>query len=261
MAYPVVAAVNGGNNAVNSSTHQVNLPSGIQANDLLIVFFAADGSPTITFPNEGTDWIQLFEVARGTAVKFTACYRIADGTEGTSIIVNTSVNEMSAHTSYRITGYSGPPEVATATGLTQYPDPPNLSPSWGALDTLWLAACGYDYNRTITAYPTNYTNGRNDRANNTAGAGVGSARRELNAASDNPGQFTMSASDQWVAATLAIKPFGQAIKKVINEALQSSETKLNPRTMKRVLNESLQSVEGRIPTRNLVRVIGRIFEQ
>ena len=201
--YPVVAAENGGNNAVNSTEHTVNLPSGIQAEDLLLVFFVSDGTPTITFP-EG--WTQLFQDAY-LLVKFGAWYRIADGEEGATITVTTSDSQATAHTSYRITGYSGAPEVGTSTGANSgYPDPPNLTPSWGAKDTLWFAVCGYDREWTVTAYPTNYTDGRNDIANVSDGCGVGSARRELNATSEDPSTFTISAADQWVANTVAIQP-------------------------------------------------------
>jgi len=206
--FPQVAAVNGGNNNSNATSHTVNLPSGIASGDLLLVFFASDGSPTITFPNEGTDWIQLFETARGTAVKFSACYRIANGTEGNTITVTTSASERTAHTSYRITGYSGIPVCGTsATGNNTTPNPPSLSPSWGAKDTLWFTCCGYDQGQgTVSTYPTNYTNGRNDRSNNTQGCGVGSAHRELNAASEDPEMFTISLSEQWVAQTVAVQP-------------------------------------------------------
>jgi PKD repeat protein len=98
------------------------------------------------------------------------------------------------------------PEAATVTGSSQNPNPPNLAPSWGAGDTLWFAACGYDQGqRTVTAYPANYTNGQNDRSNNNQGCGVGTAIRQLNAASENPGTFTLSAAEQWIAATVAIQ--------------------------------------------------------
>ncbi|MBA7703577.1 hypothetical protein ES703_112363 [subsurface metagenome] len=114
---------------------------------------------------------------------------------------------MSAHTSYRITNYSGIPEVEISSqGTGGSPNPPSLSPSWGALDTLWLACCGYDTNLTVTAYPTNYTNGRNDYADDAQGCGVGTARRELNASSEDPSAFTISSPEYWIANTVAVQP-------------------------------------------------------
>lgn len=205
MAYSVVAAVNGGDDTVGTE-HTINLPTGIGSGDLLLVFFASDGDPTIAFPG---GWTKLFEKGRSFLVKFGAWYRVADGGEGASITVTTTASEGTAHTSYRITGYSGTPEVGTAaTGVTANPNPPNLTPTWGAKDTLWFAVCGYDTNKTVTAYPTNHTNGRNDYSDGGSGCGVGSARRELNAVSEDPGTFTLSGSDQWVANTVAIQPAG-----------------------------------------------------
>lgn len=204
MAFPQVAAVNGGNDTFNQQNHTVPLPAGINAGDLLLVFFVTDYDAVIGFPG---GWTQLFQTNAGNTVNFGAWYRVADGGEGASIVVTTSNDQMTASTSYRITDYSGTPECGTAVlGSNNTPDPPSLTPTWGARDTLWFAACGYDYNRTITAYPTNYTNGRNDYANVGDGCGVGTARRELNAISEDPGTFTLSAADEAVSNTVAVQP-------------------------------------------------------
>lgn len=206
--FPVVEAVNGGNDVVNQNNHTVNLPAGIVAGDLLIVLFVSDGNTAINFPNEGTDWIQLFEDHDGTGVvTFAAAYRIADGGEGANITVVTNIAEMTAHTSYRISGYSEVPEAGVSVGATNVnPDPPNLTPSWGSANTLWLAVEGNDDQDAVTDYPANYTDGRNDVAANADGCGVGSARRELRAVSENPGTFTIAGAEQWVANTIAIAP-------------------------------------------------------
>ena len=203
--FPVVEAVNGGNDVINQQNHTVNLPAGIVAGDLLIVVFTTDETPAVTFPG---GWINLFDTINGVSVRFTAEYRIADGGEGASIVVTTADNQMTSHTSYRISGYNGVPEVGvSATGADNSPNPPNLTPSWGLRSTLWLSIAGYDGGtKTVNAYPANYTDGRNDRANNAEGSGTGSARREIGAVSDDPEVFTLSGVDDWVANTIAIAP-------------------------------------------------------
>lgn len=220
MAFPQVAAVSGGNNASDSKQHTVNLPNGIQSGDLLLVFFATDGYPTITFPG---GWTQLFQTANSSYVAFGAWYRIADGEEGATITVETSTWEMSAHTSYRITGYSGTPEAGiSATSNSSWPDPPSLTPTWGAEDTLWFACEGNDHQYSVSSYPTNYADGRNDIASSSSGCGVGTCRRELNAVSENPGTFTIAASEQWVANTVAIQP--ATMQEVAPSSIPSSES-------------------------------------
>ena len=217
MAFPTVAAENGGTDT--GTSHTVNLPSNISYGDLLIVFFACGYQVTVTFP-EG--WAQLF-LDETSYVQFGCWYRVADGSEGASIEVTTSDWRGSSHTTYRVTGYSGTPEAGTAViDLGTAPDPPSLTPSWGAKDTLWLAAVGYFAGTaTVTAYPTNYSNGRNDRLDNgDYGVGIGSARRELNAASEDPGTFTLSAWSRLISNTVAVQPAaGVVIPTVTTQAV------------------------------------------
>ena len=203
-SFPAVEGVNGGNDVVNQTNHTVNLPAGIEAGDLLLAFFASDDLPVITFPG---GWTQLIQTGNVSS-KFGAWYRVADGEEGATIVVTTDAVQMTAHTTYRISGYSGVPLAGTATGTSANPNPPDLGPTWGAEDTLWFVASSYGENLTVTAYPDppDYTDGRNDLANHAEGCGVGTARQELNAVSEDPGTFTISAPQTWVAATVAIAP-------------------------------------------------------
>lgn len=222
LGYPSVAAVNGGSTPVDSS-HTVNLPAGIESGDLLLIFFASDGSPVITFPNEGVDWFQLFETDY-TQVTFGAWYRIADGGEGASITVSTSASQEASYTSYRIIDYSGTPEVGSSvTGTNANPDPPNLTPSWGSSDNLWFAICGYDRDVTVSSYPTFYTDGRNDVGGTPGGCGVGSARRTYRGASDNPLNFVLSGADEWIANTVAVRPTLSPLVSVTATGVASGE--------------------------------------
>lgn len=205
-AYPTVAGVNGGITASGTS-HIVNLPSNIKSGNLLLVLFSSI-STTTTFP-EG--WTQLFSKQYAAATVLCAWYRIADGTEGATITVTTGTS-VASHNSYLITDYLGVPESeAGATGSSVNPDPPSLTPSWGARNTLWLAVCGYGNNSAITNYPTSYTDGFNYKTSYS----VGSARRELNVASENPAVLTIATSIGWVANTIAVLGgYGSAVAAV-----------------------------------------------
>ncbi|HXE75321.1 MAG TPA: hypothetical protein VNN18_06780 [Candidatus Xenobia bacterium] len=199
-----MAATNGGNSGANVTNHTFNLPTGIASDDLLIIIASFDAVPTVTWPS---GWTQLIHTATtNNFATFDVYYRIADGTEGSTITVTTSTSEGSAHTSYRITGYQGTPEVCTVVvANTNVPNPCSLSPSWGADDTLWLAVMGYNGNHSISAFPTNYSNTISNRWASSNGTGVGSGERQLNAASEDPGTFTISASNDTAASTLAVR--------------------------------------------------------
>ncbi len=213
MAFPAVAATNTSFNGALTS-HTLALPTGIASGDLLIAFFsAADAGSAITWPS---GWTQLYSVLQSVndVVRMSAAYRVAAGTEGASITVTTALAERSAHNSYRITGQQGTPVAATAAGDdTAAANPPNLAPSWGAADTLWLAAYGCSEPANPTAPPTNYTDNININTGGTTGShgNTASARRQLNAASEDPGAFTHATGGgiDWVAATIAVQPVAE----------------------------------------------------
>lgn len=206
MSFPQSLSTPGGNSGGNTTSHTVLLPGSIQAGDLLIAMFGTDGTPTVTFPG---GWTTIFSQSNGFN-KLVVAYRFADGSEGGSISVTTSSSEGSAHTVYQVRNHDSgnPPEVAAVSdGSSTNPNPGSLSPSGGAKDYLWLAVqANDDGTRSVSSYPSSYSGGRNDRWSQGQGVGVGSAHRSLNAASEDPGTFTLSGSTSWLATTLAVFP-------------------------------------------------------
>lgn len=205
MAFPQTAAPTVGT-AVGTN-HPVLMPPVVNAGDLLLLFFGSQSR----IVGAAAGWTLSSTGANN--YELNVFYKIAVGTEdGTSPVFTTDAAATSAAQVYRITAWHGttPPQSGTAvTGTSANPNPPNLIPAWGADDTLWFAAsnAGFNGSPTMVSYPTNYLNG----VATVDGGGsqvslVGSARRELNAASDNPGTFTMSGSAEWVAQTVAVRP-------------------------------------------------------
>ena len=209
MTFPAVQATNTSEEASNVTSHTVDLPASISSGDLLIILFTVDAAPTITWPSGYTEFA---DDQRGSTVRGAVAYRQADGTEGATITVTTGSSQFSTHNTYRITGHEDPatqaPEAASADGGSNAPNPPSLTPTGGAEDFLWLAACGHDLGgQSITAFPTNYSNGISiNQTNESNGCGAGSAERDLNASSEDPGTFSLSGSMAWVAFTVAIHP-------------------------------------------------------
>ncbi len=117
------------NNRQNS--HPALLPFGYQAGDLLLSFITSASSATISTPGA---WTSLFDVV-SSSVRFKCVYKTADGGEGSSVSFTTSSAQESVSTTIRIKDFLGIPEAATIVNG----DPPNLTPSWGANNTLWIA--------------------------------------------------------------------------------------------------------------------------
>jgi len=212
MAFPTVQANTSSEESVVSTIHTVSLPTGISAGDLLLVFTSIDSqNETVTFP---AGWTKIADHSSNSGVSSAFAYREADGTEGTTIDATTVGTEKSVHTSYRITGAEVPstqaPEVSTGTDATNTsaPDPDSLTPAGGAADFLWFAITAIDGRGTdVTDYPINYTN--TEYHENSTGGGavaIGIARRENNAASEDPGAFTLDGNTGWEAATLVVHP-------------------------------------------------------
>mgnify|MGYP001578964609 CR=1 FL=1 len=216
MAFPIVeSSVSSDTGTVDGSSHTVSLPSGIVSGDLLVAMFSTDsvfpGGVTVTWPAGWTEFAA--QDANDNLEQLHVAYRLADGTEGASITVTTSSNQMSCAVVYRISGAlvpaTQPPEAASISGTSTNPDPPNLTPTGGAKDYLWIAVAGTDNSASVNAfegYPASYaSNQHTDFNNSTGGATIAAATQNLNAASENPGTFTQG-SEQWAAMTIAIHP-------------------------------------------------------
>lgn len=211
MAFPVIESVTETTFASDTTAHVVSMPASVNAGDALIVIFTNDGSATVTTPS---GWTQLYTLANGTALTGGAYAKVASGSEGGGTVdFVTSATESASAQCYRISGWHGlitGVEAGTAGSITTgtTADPPSLSPSWGALDTLWLATCHTSTTQTISSGPTSYTN----LTQTTSGSGTTfaqtiSARRNNNTATEDPDVFTTSGTGaSKVYNTLAIRP-------------------------------------------------------
>ena len=219
MSFPTVIAENGGNSTTNQTSVTVKLPDGSNvAGRLLLCFFTSDGSgETFTFPSD-FPWTSLMADG-GTG--FTNCvrFRRTTGTEGypatgATITVTVSSIEMSAHTTYLISGHHASTDPAASTpttGASVSPDAGACNPSgWDVEDTLWFTFCSLNglssSTPRVTGYPADYTNGRSDFAANSNGVTQGVARRQNAVASEDAGAFTSGTSSDWRAVTIAIRP-------------------------------------------------------
>lgn len=195
--------------------HTVNMPSGIVSGDLLISIFTSNGIPTIGWPAGWT----MFQESQSATLSGTisVAYRKADGTEGASITVTTSLAELSVHVTYRILGAADPatqpPQAATSSGAaTNVFDCPALTPTGGKKNYLWIAAATiHAWNQTpaVSFYstPANYSN--TQFIGNTGGIDgwtTIAGDRHHAATSEDPGAFSEPASVGWLSLTVGVHP-------------------------------------------------------
>lgn len=189
----------------------VTMPAAVDSGDLLLAFVEVRTAGTWTPPS---GWTEFVAKLGGSSVgELTGFYKIADGAEdGGTATWTASTGTSAIWQVIRVTGWHGttPPEAASASGdFTTNPDPPTLTPSWGAADTLWLEIAGNTATAALTTgASTNYSGYQDDTASSGgAQANIASASRQLNASSDDPGEFANAGSIRyWAALTVAIQP-------------------------------------------------------
>ena len=209
MTFPVVASVAHFETVTDATSHTINMPATVDTGDILLIIWANDGGTATQTWNNSTlgTWTLLHEVSNQH--RSAAYWKIADGTEGGgSMLITTSAGEKVNGSVLRITGGQSLEIGTVATGSGTLPNPPSLTPSWGADDTLWLVSYTNDGNVTTSAYPTNYaSNQYNDTTNVATGdCGHAYASYEQNTTVQDPANFTLSATEDWVTQTYAIEP-------------------------------------------------------
>jgi hypothetical protein len=201
------------------------MPSGIVAGELLILFCRVAENDD---PDAVSGWTSFFGPinAGGSSDDWNRFFwRKATGGEGSSVGWTTGTNMRTVSMCARISGAADPtvtpPQMAhTFGGFGANPNPPNLTPSGGAKDYLWLAGFGSDRDfggdPPATA-PSGYS-GWNDygatSGSATSSTNLGFGYKQANAASEDPGVVTLTSS-WWLAFTIAIHPGAEFVPKVI----------------------------------------------
>jgi hypothetical protein len=216
--YPIVVDYDTTSGTVtsNSSSWTLTYPTNIAAGDLLLAFLSMDGG-AVSSPTWPAGWAGSTTGWTSTANTLLMRVKNAAGSETGTFSVTGLNSEQGAWAIWRIPagtwyGVNVLDNVATANATTSNanPDPPSLDPAnWGTENTLWFAVMSADTSRTVSAYPSSpdtFTNTGSLVSGGTGGATLAWARLEKNASSVDPGTFTISSSDDWVAATIAIRP-------------------------------------------------------
>lgn len=187
----------------------VTMPASVNANDLLLIIISLDDDGTATTVLTPSGWTEQRQYTFDK-IKAVVFSKQAAGTEGgTNVTVDLGRDVAAAVQVMQITGWNSIElgEVDRDLGLTTEVIP-DLSPSWGAADTLWIPlAFASDDGANITSYP--YTN---NQLRTASGGGpnndaiVGSCTDQINTASQTGLSYSIDAAQTMAVWMMAVEP-------------------------------------------------------
>ena len=198
--------------AYEYSSIPVNLPTGVQAGDVLWMAFRTGHNPTVHATPAG--WTVADQ--SGTVAMISWFYRIADGNEGATVTIDVTSDGTTPRTSpadaivYRLSGVATNEATWYAINYTGSTPNPAVSAPWGSALNLFITDFSSRYSDwTVTAHPTNYVDlvfdpGGSSNANVPA---IASVHRFLEAASDTVGDWTINAPSGILSERYAVAVF------------------------------------------------------
>ena len=192
-------------------TVPINLPAGIQAGELIVIAISINStnSVPISFP---VGWVIEYQTTQETFISGAVVTHVADGAEGSSVLMTKSSANSNCAIAYRIE-QSGNVEVNNQGNPNSNNNPvPSISPSGGTNDYLYLVFDAIDtYLSPVSTFPVGYIN------TNTLLSGIGGARCALgygekettNSTTESPTDFIISGTARrTVTSIVAIAPTG-----------------------------------------------------
>jgi len=216
MAFPTVVTTAITDGTTATATPAINLPGSLVSGNLIFAVIRTEVAGTITWPVGWTP--PLFEGSpdADSGHSSFAC-KLSNGGEGGTVVLG-SGNGKFAGSAYQINGAEVPaiqlPELSTvAIGTDALPNPTTCTPTGGAKDYLWIFVNTHEGEQVSppAANPTNYSSNKIGGDSGTAGAVTTNCRvalitRTNNAASEDAGSWTISASGNWSAWVVAVHP-------------------------------------------------------
>lgn len=210
----------GGGASYNSGTDTYTLNRNGGTSDFLLGPVLTSGNTylfTFDFSHIGTESFWAIDL-RGCFSGVIGAQQILDAAAGSYSLVitasSTEAVEVTLPDAGWGAGYTGlsikqitalPISGTSANGSSTNANPPSHNAGGSARDILWLATASIDSTVVASVAPSSFTNLLTHAAAGTGGASTSSARREVNGTTLDPGTFT-TATEQWVAWTLAIEP-------------------------------------------------------
>jgi hypothetical protein len=184
--------------SATATSHSVPLPGSRVVGKLLFMVATIPNSASFSTP---AGWTQVSNVS-ATNRRMASYTRVIDGSEGSTVSVSISPSSHLCAFVWQIDNWDGntPTFSTLATGTSAAPDAGAVSMTAG-IPALVLAVAWQTATSTITAGPAGYANFQSVQTSNNMSSGT--AEFESLAASEDPGAFTSSASNDWLATAFA----------------------------------------------------------
>jgi hypothetical protein len=211
-SFPILRSFNNDNPGTFLTSHNIALPAGIQAGDLVVVAYFARSTDDMGSMPTPSGWDSLAFLNHSPGAFDTALIRIiskvATGPMSTVTVTTPGASSGVCSNSYAFSLWTDIAASAFATGESSGPNSPNLAPSgWGASPRVtWLSfMITRASTESVSAAPSGFTGHITSTSGGTPFARISSSRRDEQVASLNPGAWTMTGSVPWGAATVAIR--------------------------------------------------------
>lgn len=190
------------------TSHPITMPSGT-GGGILVLYAINTSAVSLTLP--GSPWVLINQGTNSTGDFRVILWLPPGQTQANTAITSTSARSVGYV--FRIgagTSDVWTPEYVSGQGTDVNPDPPNFTPapSWGTGDTTWMAVAQWRNGQTlVTGFPAGYTLATDAQyTNGASGVGLAWATKQLNAGTEDPPTFALTAGTnrQWVADTIAI---------------------------------------------------------
>jgi len=197
--------------AINSTTLNVTMPTFYAGSLILALYFQLGSAGGTGWPAGWSTALQYNPGGSGTPTLW-ARYWVATCAGQGNFTVTYGASQMIALSVMSFENWSGvyTPEASSgANSSGNRPDPDALTPSgWGTgpWDVQWFALGGcIDASQVVSAWNPSYTLYREEvLADSTLDSLLQVSARNLNASSEDPGQWLNSASGNWYAATVGV---------------------------------------------------------
>ena len=200
--------------AAGSGTQSINLPGPPATGDLVIIAIAGDVSCADSIPSDYT------KPENGTGVNPGANfgYKVMGGTPDTTVLIAKHATVLKSCVVQVWRGGNASSILdqtypTPSTGSSANPDPPQIVTQYANALVVAIAFLDDD-DSTVSNYSSGYADGKSantGQSSSSVGSTVAVCSKVVaSPATENPGAYTMSSSDQWQAGTISFRIASEA---------------------------------------------------